>query len=238
MPTINIAEPGCRDCQLCVDICPTKVFERDDAKQLARVARQDDCIGCTSCAYICPSGCLEVTDFVEQRPFHRIEKNAGLVSRFLQKTPASVQLSAADYDEALLDTHLRLSALADAVTEVLGRGSKSAGRTAGNLSAAHLPEVYEALSVPQLLESLSHRFAGAFDFQATASADGNAITLTFANCALRGVVARKGETVGKSGLCDLFHEYWAGLIGAFAGRNYAVEVTVGDGCTMKLQVRV
>lgn len=238
MPTINITETGCRDCQLCVDICPTKVFERDEAKQLARVARKDDCIGCTSCAYVCPSGCLEISEFVEQRPFHRIEKNAGLVSRFLQKTPASAQLSLADYDEALLDTHVRLNALADAVTEVLGRGSKSAGRTAGNLAAAHLPEVYEAPTIAKLLDSLSRRFAGAFEFKATASEDGNSVTLTFANCALRGVVARKGEVVGKSGLCDLFHEYWAGLVGAFAGRNYGVEVTTGDSCTMKLQVRV
>jgi NAD-dependent dihydropyrimidine dehydrogenase PreA subunit len=238
MPIISIAETGCRDCQLCVDICPTKVFERDETKQVARVARQDDCIGCTSCVYLCPSGCLEVSDFVEQRPFHRIEKNTSLVSRFLQKKPVNVQLGAADYDEALVDTHVRLNALADAVAEVLGRGAKSAGRTAGNLSAAHLPEVYEAPSMAQLLDSLRRRFAGTFDFQATASEDGNSITLTFPDCALRRVVARKGEAVGKSGLCDLFHEYWAGLVGAFAGRNYAVEVTTGDGCTMKLQVRV
>jgi len=45
-----------------------------------------------------------VSDAIEQRPFHRIEKNSALIARFLQQTPAVAQLSQADYDEALQDT--------------------------------------------------------------------------------------------------------------------------------------
>ena len=88
MPTVHIEEAGCRDCSLCVEICPTKVFEEDAGKKLAKVVRQDDCIGCTSCVYLCPSRCLSVTDAVLQRPFHRRAQDRGgrvhLATRHLQ----------------------------------------------------------------------------------------------------------------------------------------------------------
>ena len=101
MPTVQIEEAGCRDCGLCVEICPTKVFEEEASKKLAKVVREEDCIGCASCVCLCPSRCLTVTEAKPQRPFHRMESNAALVSRFLQQIPAIQQLTQADYDEAL-----------------------------------------------------------------------------------------------------------------------------------------
>jgi NAD-dependent dihydropyrimidine dehydrogenase PreA subunit len=238
MPTVQIEEAGCRDCGLCIEICPTKVFEEESSKKLAKVVRQEDCIGCTSCVYLCPSRCLSVTDTKLQRPFHRMESNAALVSRFLQQVPAIEQLTQADYDEALKDTHVRLKALADALKEIMGRGQKAVGRSAGNLAAAHMPEMYETTQMADLLAGLRRRFVHAFEFDAKIEADGSAVTLTFPNCALHKVVAAQGEIVGSANLCDLFHEYVAGLISAFSGKSYAVATvaTVGQ-CTMKFQIR-
>lgn len=238
MPTVQIDEPGCRDCSLCVDICPTDVFEHNDAENIAKVARPDDCIGCTSCAYLCPSRCLTVSDAIEQRPFHRIEKNAALIAHFLQQTPAVAQLSQADYDEALQDTHVRLKALADALKEIMGRGQRAVGRSAGTLAAAHMPEMYEAGSTADLLAALRRRFVNAFDFDAKVEQEGNTIALTFPNCALRKVVSKQGEVAGTANLCDLFHEYWAGLMSAFSGRNYGVTTLSAVGqCSVKFQIR-
>ena len=238
MPTVQIDQPGCRDCGLCVDICPTHVFDRVETEAIARVTRPEDCIGCTSCVYMCPSRCLTVSDAIEQRPFHRIEKNASLVARFLQQTPAVAQLSQADYDEALRDTHVRLKALADALKEIMGRGQRAVGRSAGTLSAAHLPEMYETSNAIDLLAALRRRFTNAFDFEAKVEQEGDTITLSFPNCALRKVVAEQGEVAGTASLCDLFHEYWAGLMGAFSGRNYSLATlsTVGQ-CSIKFQIR-
>jgi len=237
MPTVHIEEAGCRDCGLCVDICPTKVFEEEVGKELAKVVRQEDCIGCTSCVYLCPSRCLSVTDAKLQRPFHRIDADATLIARFLQQVPAIEQLGAADYTEALADTQVRIKALAAALKEIMGRGHKAVGRSAGTLAAAHMPEMYETTQLSELLAGLRRRFAHAFEFEAKLDDDG-AVTLTFPGCALHKVVSSQGEVVGSATLCELFHEYFAGLMSSFSGKNYSVATlgTVGQ-CTMKFQIR-
>jgi 2-oxoglutarate ferredoxin oxidoreductase subunit delta len=238
MPQVTIDEKGCRDCSLCVDVCPTEVLVRSDARQLAEVARAEDCIGCTSCVYVCPSRCIGVTDFVAQRPFHRIEANRALVSRFLQQKPPSVELGETDFQEALADVRVRLKALADAVTETMGRGQKAVGRAAGAQAAAHLPEMYEESELGQVLQRLRRRFVGSFEFEATVAADDRQITLRFPACALRHAVTSQGDQVGKAVLCDLFHEYWAGLLGAFSNRSFAVTMLDTEReCTMQLAVR-
>jgi 2-oxoglutarate ferredoxin oxidoreductase subunit delta len=237
MPTVQIEEAGCRDCGLCVEICPTDVFEEDGPRKLAKVVRQDDCIGCTSCVYLCPSRCLTVTDTTLQRPFHRMESNAALISRFLQQVPATKLLAQADYDEALKDTHVRLNALSDALKEIMGRGQRAVGRSAGTLAAAHMPEMYEATELAQLLAGLRRRFAHAFEFEAKIE-DGQTVTLTFPACAMHKVVAAQGESAGSANLCELFHEYFAGLMSAFTGKSYAAATlgTAGQ-CTIKFQIR-
>ena len=238
MPTVHIEEAGCRDCGLCVDICPTKVFEEDAPKKLAKVVRQDDCIGCTSCVYLCPSRCLTVTADKAQRPFHRMESNAALVARFLQQVPATQQLNQADYDGALKDTHVRLKALSDALKEIMGRGQRAVGRSAGTLAAAHMPEMYETTELPALLSGMRRRFAHAFEFDAAIEPDGQTTTLTFPACAMQKVVAAHGEAVGTANLCELFHEYFSGLMSAFTGKSYS-STTVGTTgpCVVKFQIR-
>jgi hypothetical protein len=44
--------------------------------------------------------------------------------------------------------------------------------------------------------------------------------------------------VGSACLCELFHEYVAGLMSAFSGKSYSVATlgTVGQ-CTMRFQIR-
>jgi ferredoxin len=238
MPKIEIKESGCRDCELCVSVCPTKVFDIDETKKIAKVAREQDCIGCTSCAYICPSRCLTVTDYIPQRPFHRIEENTRLIARFLQQQPVSAQLGERDYQEALTDVRVRLKALGDAVTETIGRGQKAVGRAAGTLAASHLPEMYEQTSLSDLLERMQSRFANAFDFEAKVADGGVKIDLAFKNCAFCRVTAQNGQSIGSAVLCSLFHEYWAGLLGAFANQNYTVEtLDPKSPCSITLQMR-
>lgn len=238
MPNVVLTETGCRDCSLCVDICPTRVFDRDEGRAKALVAREADCIGCTSCQYLCPSRCIEVSDVAKQRPFFRIEENTNLVQRLLQKQPVASALTEADLKEALVDVSFRLLALSESVTETMGRGQKAVGRKAGALAAAHLPEMYEGATIDDVLVGMQHRFAGAFDFEPTVGAGGSEIVMRFPSCGMRRVVTQAGGKVGEHVLCLLFHEYWAGLVGAFTRKNFAIDMTeTGASCTMKLVAR-
>jgi ferredoxin len=208
----------------------------DASGNAAKVARIDDCIGCTSCMYLCPSRCLEVTDYAVQRPFYRIEQNAAIISKFLQKKPASQVLTEADYDEAIKDISHRLVSLSETMVETIGRGQRALGRSAGNLAAAHLPELYEAHSTDEILDKLRQRFAHCFAFDSTPGDTG--IGFTFQHCAIQTIVQSSGQKVGECSLCVLFHEYWAGLVSAFTGVKYDINVLkAGGACELKLQNR-
>ncbi len=235
MPTVAIDSKGCRACSLCVDICPTDVFIMNEGTELAEVSKEEDCIGCTSCRYLCPSQCLEVTDHGSQRPFYRIEKNRQLLEKFLQQKPVAQELSEEDWQEALKDVSVRLQGLGQSVTETMGRGQKAVGRKAGTLAAAHLPEMYEGGSVEEVLQRMRERFKGGFDFEPTVQDGGSTIIFKFTNCALGALVRDAGDTVGDALLCGLFHEYWAGLVGAFTNNSYKIEMKeTGGQCTMHL----
>lgn len=235
MPKIHLSEKGCRGCMLCVDICPVDVFEFNEEKHLAEVKRPDDCIGCLSCYYACPSQCIEITDVEHIRPFYRIEKNVAFVEQFLQTKPADRQLREEELDFAYQEVGILLSAFADAITEILGRGHKSVGRRAGTVAAAHLPEMYEEKGLDELLKAMRERFGASFDFSYTISENSH-IDLAVQPCGLLQAVRNAGESPGKSDLCLLFHEYWAGLISAFTGDNYVYELLeAGDQCALKLQ---
>jgi NAD-dependent dihydropyrimidine dehydrogenase PreA subunit len=235
MPEIHLSEKGCRGCRLCVEICPVDVFAFDEKRFLAEVKSPEDCIGCLSCYYACPSQCLEIREVPYIRPFYRIERNVAFVEQFLQTSPAARALSEEELDGAYQEVGILLSAFADAITEVLGRGHKSVGRRAGTVAAAHLPAMYEEKTLAELLDAMRERFGASFDFDYTISGDSR-IDMAVSPCGMLQAVRSAGELPGESDICLLFHEYWAGLISAFTGGNYACEViAAGDACQLRLQ---
>jgi len=80
---IVVHEQSCRGCELCIDICPTKVFELDTKKRLCVVKHADDCIACLSCAYICPSNAITHTDYHAVKNFYRDAEFCQRMGKFL-----------------------------------------------------------------------------------------------------------------------------------------------------------
>src|SRR5512142_1947225 len=117
MPELQIEAKGCRSCSLCVEICPTHVFDLDETSKQAKANRSADCIGCCSCEYICPSRCVSVTNVSRQLPFYRQDCANDLVSKFLQQQTARKQISAADVRWAMKDVKKRLRELGASATE-------------------------------------------------------------------------------------------------------------------------
>ena len=236
MPTVNIEDKGCRGCTLCVDICPADVFEFEEQTELAKVPRPDDCIGCYSCFYYCPSQCIEIGDTHVQRPFYRIEQNVAFVEKFLQAETTSASLTAEDWEEARKDVSSTLTALAEAIIEMMGRGTVALGRKSGSAAAAHMPEMYEETDLDGILRGLQRNFGSAFPFDFQTS--GEEIAFTFKPCGLVKVVEEAGQQVGKAVLCDLFHNYLAGLVGAYNGVNYKFDVPrAGESCELRMTAK-
>lgn len=59
MPKPVIDRSKCKDCSLCVDICPLQIFEKDGKE--VKIAR-GGCIGCKSCEMQCPNSAIIVEE--------------------------------------------------------------------------------------------------------------------------------------------------------------------------------
>ncbi len=234
MPTVTLDDKGCRGCTLCVDICAVDVFDFDEPTDQAKVTRTEDCIGCLSCSYLCPSECIEIADLELVRPFHRSDRNGAFVEKFLQAKMPSKAITTEDWQAAHGEVGLYLSAFADALIEIIGRGQKAVGRRAGNVAAAHLPEMYEDKDLERVLGRLRERMGRSFPFDYQLSSD--ELRLTIPGCGLHDAVERAGGEVGKHILCQLFHEFWAGLLSSYTGTRYSCEVPeAGATCQMQLK---
>ena len=64
---IYVDKEICKGCQLCIHLCPKKVFEvgeevNDKGFVIPKVARKDQCINCKICELICPDLAIFVED--------------------------------------------------------------------------------------------------------------------------------------------------------------------------------
>jgi NAD-dependent dihydropyrimidine dehydrogenase PreA subunit len=57
-----ISEDRCTDCNICVNICPTNVFDRHESGP-PTIARQEDCQTCYMCEAWCPVEAIFVAPF-------------------------------------------------------------------------------------------------------------------------------------------------------------------------------
>jgi len=55
---IDINEPWCKGCEICVEVCPKKVLKMEDF--VAKVVQLDNCIECMLCEVLCPDFAIVV----------------------------------------------------------------------------------------------------------------------------------------------------------------------------------
>jgi Fe-S-cluster-containing hydrogenase component 2 len=83
MIRVVLREEGCRGCQMCVEVCPTKVLTFDAAAAKPKVTLAEDCIGCLSCSYLCPAGVISHEGHKMVKNFYRDLSFSRRIERFL-----------------------------------------------------------------------------------------------------------------------------------------------------------
>lgn len=80
-----IRESKCIACNQCVNVCPTRVFDRTDGVPV--IARQEDCQTCFMCELYCPVDALYVAPEAEERSGVREAEleRAGLIGGYREK---------------------------------------------------------------------------------------------------------------------------------------------------------
>jgi len=58
---VNINRNFCKNCLICLNICPKKVFGLDDKYEIF-AKYQEECIGCKLCENLCPDFAIEVDE--------------------------------------------------------------------------------------------------------------------------------------------------------------------------------
>lgn len=62
---VEIDAERCKGCELCINECPARTLELSKRVNMrgyrhSEQVREKDCIGCASCALVCPDGCITV----------------------------------------------------------------------------------------------------------------------------------------------------------------------------------
>lgn len=65
-PSIAIQKDTCSECQLCVKVCPTRIF-RYCENELAKITtgHREECVLCGQCLCVCPTGSIDHSGFVK-----------------------------------------------------------------------------------------------------------------------------------------------------------------------------
>lgn len=211
MINIFVDEKACVGCELCVDVCPTKVYAYDEAKGVPQVVRPKECFGCLYCAQECPADALSHAGLTRPDHFYHDPYALNLASRLGGNgTVAGLQTSdPAKIAAAQEDIGVRLTALSMVLRSTLGSGMGGVGTTAGRMLARQVPRYRAPRSVDELLEVVRDEFSPAWDLEFDRTEDKLGITVKA--CFVR-ELCTKGRAELGGDLCSLFYNYLSGYM--------------------------
>ncbi|MFO7951084.1 MAG: 4Fe-4S binding protein [Candidatus Fermentibacteraceae bacterium] len=237
MIEIKIDEDACVGCQLCVDECPTDVFEFDEEKAIPVVEHDKECFGCLSCSEICPSDAIEHRGVERSEDHYHEPYTLELASRLAPNVPLPhVPDDPERRKAALEDLGVRLLSVASVFRHTLGGSLPAVGTMAGRTLATQLPRYQVPKDFQEALDLAVRQFAPAWEL--SPSYDGaEKLEIDVGTCFIRELCGEEGIELGGD-LCVLFYNYLAGYIGRMGGARLKLEESQpGDsGCRCRVKV--
>jgi NAD-dependent dihydropyrimidine dehydrogenase PreA subunit len=233
---IRIDEDACVGCQLCVDECPTDVFEFDEAKSIPVVKHEKECFGCFSCSEICPAEAIAHEGAELSNNFYHESYAMDLAEKLVPGMEHAVDVAdEAQQTEALQDLGIRLLSIASVFRHTLGGSMPAVGTMAGRTLANQLPRYQEPETFQDVLNLAKKQFAPSWDLNFTES--GEELTVETGTCFIRELCNREGIELGGD-LCVLFYNNLAGYLGKMGGiRLKLLEMCPGpEKCTYSVKL--
>lgn len=238
MVRVRIDEEACVGCTLCVDECPTDVFEFDEEKRIPEVIHEKECFGCLSCSEICPATAILHEDLIHSEDHYHDEDNLLLASRLAVNVPLPHAPSDDAHREAALnDLGIRLLSVASVFRQTLGGSLPAVGTMAGRTLATQLPRYHVPEDFGEALDMSVSQFSPAWEVET--DYDGKSgLRIKVKKCFVRELCREEDIELGGD-LCVLFYNYMAGYIGSLGkARIKLVESCPGDECSYNVEVFV
>lgn len=211
MITISIDEKACVGCELCVLICPTKVYSFDAERGVPKVDKPKECFGCRYCAEECPADALTHDGLIRSRHFYHQPYAMNVAAKLGCNGNASNLLSTdpAAIDAAMEDLSVRVTALGAVLKTTLGSGLAGVGTFAGRVLSRQLPRYQTPTCLEDTWKVAQQEFSPAWDLHF--ATEGETLTVTVKDCYVR-ELCQKGRTELGGEICTLFANYLAGYL--------------------------
>jgi ferredoxin len=214
---ISLDEKACVGCSLCVDICPTDVFEQPEKERIPIIKHEKECFGCLSCAEICPATAITHTGLPLSMSYYHDRSSLSLAAK-MGKPPRPLNIPEEEtmISAATRDLGVRLLSVASVLKQTIGQSLPSVGTMAGMSLAAQLPRYQTVSSFEEACSLVSRTFAPAWELGFTVEND--VMSITVGTCFVRTLCREEKLPLGGD-LCVLFYNYLAGYFAKISGKR-------------------
>jgi L-aspartate semialdehyde sulfurtransferase ferredoxin len=207
---IRVDDKACVGCSLCVDECPTKVFEMKDGDAAPKVRNAGECFGCLSCSEICPATAIEHRNVHLSESYYHDRQAIGLSEKIGAGRQFNIPKDSAHLQKAVDDLGIRLLSVASVLKQTLGQSLPSVGTMAGMSLATQLPRYQPPRTFDDSLKLLVSTFAPAWAMKPELA--DNTLTIAVSDCFVREVCSNNKIELGGD-ICKLFSNYFVGYLG-------------------------
>ncbi len=222
---------------MCVDECPTNVFEFNEYKRIPEVLREKECFACLSCSEICPATAITHKDIVHSEECYHDKENLDLASRLAVNVPLpNTPMDDEHRKAALEDLGIRLLAVAYVFRQTLGGSLPAIGTMAGRALAGQLPGYRIPGNFQEALDLAVQQFAPTWDLNPDYNGN-KELVMNVKTCFIRDLCIKRQIEPGGD-LCVLFYNYLAGYLGKMGNARLKLKEirSGGEVCVCDIEV--